>query len=336
VNAHDDTLDDDLVTVVVPARNEEASIGECLRSILAQDEHRLQVVVVDGESDDATAEIVRELREHDPRVELVRNPHRLIPHALNIGLAHARGSWLVRVDAHSTVEADYVRRLVDQLRSGGWGGVGARKDAVGTTPAGRAIAFALGSRFGVGDSHYHHATTSMVVEHIPFGAYPTRLLRELGGWDETFAVNEDFELDQRIRATGRELLLDPSVRIAWTCKQSIADLFRQYRRYGRGKADVMIAHPGATRPRHLVPPAFVLALASVLVLRRRDAAAAVLVPYAGAMALATVQGARDLPAASRGHLPGAFATMHVAWGIGVWEGLLRRAIAALYGRRGPD
>ena len=336
MTAPDDTLDDELVTVVIPARNEARSIARCLTSVLSQDEQRLQIIVVDGDSDDDTVRIVRDHMERDRRVELVHNPRRTIPHALNLGVAHARGAWLVRVDAHSTVPPDYVRRLVAHLRSGSWGGVGGRKDAVGTTPAGRAIAAALASPFGVGDSHYHHATSPMVVEHIPFGVYPTSLVRELGGWDESFTVNEDFEFDHRVRATGRKLLLDPHIRIAWTCRQSIPDLFRQYQRYGRGKADVMIAHPRATRVRHLVPPAFALALVAVAVLRRRSVSAAVLGPYAAATAIATMRASSDVPRESRRYLPFAFAAMHIAWGVGVWEGFLRRATHALYARRGQD
>ncbi len=61
------------------------------------------MIVVDGVSDDATADIVAEVAERDPRVELVVNPDRVIPMALNLGLARARGRWLVRVDAHSRI-----------------------------------------------------------------------------------------------------------------------------------------------------------------------------------------------------------------------------------------
>src|SRR5919106_2108778 len=80
---------EDLVTVVVPARNEDDGIAECLRSILAQDHRRLQVLVVDGRSEDGTRAAIQEAAGGDARVEVLDNPQRTIPHALNISLREA-------------------------------------------------------------------------------------------------------------------------------------------------------------------------------------------------------------------------------------------------------
>jgi succinoglycan biosynthesis protein ExoA len=315
---------DDLVTVLIPARDEQGSIAACLDSVLGQDRTNLQVVVVDGGSRDRTAEVVREYAGRDHRVELVENPRPGIPRSLNMGLAEARGRWLVRVDAHSTVPPGYVSTLVDHLQTGRWGGVGGRKDGIGATRTGRAIAAALASPFGVGGSRYHFATRVQEVDHVPFGAYPTSLLRELGGWDERLEANEDFELDYRIRKTGRRLLLDPSVSIAWRCQQSISDLFRQYRRYGRGKARVAHLHPGSLRPRHLGPPALIAvwAVAVVSTVWWPWFLAATTLPYALALVVGTALTAgRVRSPAALPTVTAAFAAMHVAWGIGFWQGV---------------
>jgi len=314
------------VTVIVPARNEEAFIGPCLDSILAQDEPSLQVIVVDGDSTDRTRQVVLAHAARDPRVELVQSGVPTIPGALNAALGAARGAWLVRVDAHATVPPGYVRGAVRHLRMGGWGGVGGRKDGVGVTPAGRAIAAALGSRFGVGDSLYHYGERPRTVDHVPYGAYPTALLRALGGWDERLVfANEDYELDWRIRREGRRLLFDPELSIAWLTRQSIRDLFLQYRRYGMGKADVARMHPGSVRPRHLAAPVLVawLAAAACLVPFRPRLAAAALAPYAAGLAVAGAGAARGLSdRRARVLLPAAFAAMHVGWGLGFWKSML--------------
>lgn len=321
-------MDQDLVSVVVPAYNEEASLGACLDAVLAQDHPVLQVVVVDGASEDRTAEVVQARMARDSRVELVQCSRQRIPASLNAGLARARGAWFVRVDAHSTIPPDYVRLAVERLREGRWGGVGGRKDAVGRTPAGRAIAVALGSRLGVGGSTYHHGTAVQEVDHVPFGAYPTELLRRLGGWDEGLEANEDFELDQRVRATGRPLLFDPRMVISWECRQSVPELWRQYHRYGRGKADVAVRHPRSLRGRHVLPPALVLYTAAAgLVAGRRPRSAVVMVlPYAAVVVAESGRCARQLPAPREAlWLPAAFVTMHLAWG----TGFLRQASSAL-------
>jgi succinoglycan biosynthesis protein ExoA len=313
-----------LVTVVVPARDEERSIGRCLDSLLAQTERDLEVLVVDGDSADATADIVGERAARDPRVRLLRNPRRTIPAALNVGLAAARGRWLVRVDAHSTVPPDYVRAVVAHLSTERWGGVGGRKDAVARTPVGQAVAAALGSPFGVGNSHYHHATAQREVDHVPFGAYPVALCRDLGGWDETITTNEDYEFDHRVRLAGRRLLLDPSLRIAWECRESLPALAKQYWRYGRGKAAVARKHPGSLQPRHLAAPVLVAGLVATGATagRRPLLPLALCLAYGGVLAAGTATAAPALAdPRSRRYLPGALATMHLAWGAGFWAGL---------------
>ena len=324
----DEVREEELVTVLVPARNEERSIVGCLESILGQDYGNLQVVVVDGVSTDATAELVQGLQARDSRVELVSVERRSIPASLNAGLVAARGTWLVRVDAHSTVPSHYVGRAVVRLREGSWGGVGGRKDGVGRTSAGRAIAAAMASRFGVGNSLYHHGTAETEVDHVPFGAYPVELVRRVGGWDERLSANEDFEFDYRLRQAGQRLLFDPALTITWESRQSVKDLLRQYYRYGRGKADVAVLHPESLRPRHMIPPAFVAyaAGAALVAATRPRRAAMMMFPYAAALTAASAITARQLDdPRARVHVPLAFLAMHVGWG----SGFLSRAPGAV-------
>lgn len=314
---------EDLVTVVVPARNEQDHIEACLDSVLGQTYRNLEVLVVDGASTDRTPEIVRDYAARDPRVHLLHNPRGIIPVSLNIAVAETRGRWLVRVDSHAAVPPDYVGRAVDHLRTGRWGGVGGRKDGVGRTPAGKAIAAAMASPFGVGNSTYHYGTEPQPVEHIPFGAYPVDLVRELGGWNEDLRVNQDFEFDWRVRLAGRQLLFDPALRIDWYCRQSVRDLFAQYRRYGKGKVKVAALHPASVRPRHLMAPLLVawLAMAALVGLRRPLVAALAVAPYPAAVAVATRRTAPNVGREARRHLPAAFAAMHLGWGLGFWEGV---------------
>jgi cellulose synthase/poly-beta-1,6-N-acetylglucosamine synthase-like glycosyltransferase len=320
--------------VIVPARNEEESIGACLRSILDQDHRHLQILVVDGRSEDATRAVVAEVAGGDDRVEVLDNPQRTIPHALNVALQSARGRWLVRVDAHSTVPQGYVTRAVAHLRSGRWGGVGGRKDAVAITAVGEAIAVVLGSPLGVGGSIYHHGEQVRTVDHIPFGAYPTALLEAMGGWDERLLANEDFELDHRLRLAGHELLFDPELRIAWRARQSLGALFGQYRRYGRGKALVAFKHPGSLRVRHLAPPLLVAGLALTPLFHRRTFGGLVLA-YAFFLVGAGAALSRRLEDRSaRRYLPGVFPSMHFGYGIGFWESLITESARRIRGLGG--
>lgn len=325
----------DLVTVAIPARNESAGIAALLDSVRRQTHRNLQILVLDGCSDDDTAAIVARVAEEDPRVELVTNPARVIPAAMNLALDHARGRWFVRIDAHCRVPEDYVERVVRHLRTGRWGGVGGRKDGRGHTSQGRAIAAVMGSPFAQGNSVYHYGDQAQTVDHIPFGAYPTALVREMGGWSPTQLVNEDFEFDYRVRSAGHELLFDPEIHIDWDCRQRVVDLFRQYRRYGAGKVQTLVRHPESVGARHLAAPAMVgaLAVAVPLLARRRTRllGAAVVAPYAALVAVGTARtvGQLDDPA-DRVWVPAAFVALHLGWGLGFWE----EALATAVGRGG--
>ena len=246
-----------VASIVVPIRNEVRSIDTTMGDIVAQTYDDLEILVVDGQSDDGTLDILERWAATDNRIRILPNPRRTAASGLNIGLAAAQGRWLVRIDGHVRIPADYVERLVDHLETDRWGGVGGRKDAVGSGPAAEAISAVLGSKWGVGGSLYHYADEPVEVDHVPFGAYPVALARKLGGWDERLVANQDFEFDARVREDGHRLLVDPAVATAWQCRERISDLGRQYFRYGRGKADVAALHPGSVHLRHLAPPALV-------------------------------------------------------------------------------
>ena len=311
------------VSVIVPARNEVSTIDRCLDSILSQRGCRMEVVVVDNGSSDGTTELLHARAAADPRVVVLSNPEPSIPASLNMALAAARGQWLVRVDAHSSIPPGYVSRAVSRLAEGRWTGVGGRKTAVAQSPTGKAVATVLNSRLAVGGSMYHYGTTESVVDHIPFGAYRTETVRRLGGWDEDVLNNEDFEFDQRLRALA-PLLFDPELEIQWNSRETVPQLFRQYRRYGRGKPGVVARHPGSTRLRHLGPPALVawLAAAAAVGLRRPAAGLIAMAPYAVAIGAASAAISRNAPAdADRRAVPAALVAMQVGWGLGFWEGV---------------
>jgi succinoglycan biosynthesis protein ExoA len=318
------------VTLIVPVRNEEASIADCLESLVRQSFRDFEIVVIDGLSSDRTVAIVEEFMERDPRIRVVVNERRLTQIALNVGLAEARGTFLVRIDGHSVAAPDYLERIVDHLKSEEFAGVGGTKLAVGgTSVMSRVIASALSSRFGVGGSIYHYAQETAWVDHIPFGAYRVDLLRALGGWDESLLANEDFELDYRVRRSGGRLLLDPKIKVYWKTSQTLADLARQYQRYGRGKAAVARLHPDSLKWRHLLPAAVFLTIAASV-----GTAAAVKrpwplladLPYA-AFLVASLGDANLRRSAGRSPwlVPAVLATMEMSWSWGFLRDIAKKS-----------
>jgi glycosyltransferase involved in cell wall biosynthesis len=105
------------VTILVPAKDEEANIADCLATLRSQDYPNLEIIVIDDRSIDRTAEIVERVADDDPRVHLVRVAE-LPPgwfgktHAMHVGAEHAQGEWLLFVDADCRQTPGSVRAAV--------------------------------------------------------------------------------------------------------------------------------------------------------------------------------------------------------------------------------
>lgn len=329
-----------LVSVLMPVLNEARHIETTITAVLDQRDVDLELIVLDGGSLDDTRAIVGSIA--DPRIRLLDNRGISIPNGLNAGLAAARGEFVARVDGHGTVEPDYLARGVARLAADPrLVGVGGLRTGTGSTPVGQAIALALSSPFGVGNSVNHYASEYQLTDHVSFGVYRAAALREIGGWDPGLAVNEDVDCDLRLLRAGGLLGFDPAMRLHWRSQESLLGLARQYRRYGRGKA-AMIRKNGvsAMRARHFVAPAMVAATAGTLAAAAvRPRVLALAVPYLAAVGVAARHTARDQRRVPMPALAGAFLAMHFGWGLGFWEGLAglapRRASGGVRSRFEP-
>jgi len=259
------TISPPTITVIIPALNEEARLGLLLDNLASQTKQPDEVFVIDGGSTDATREIA--ISNPNVEVKVLKNPHQRVPHGLNIGLAKASSDIVVRIDAHSTINDQYLELIAQNFSENPEaGGVGGVKIAKAETETGKTIAKVLSSKLAVGGSSYHYATEKSEVDHIPFGAYRKSVLKGLGGWDAAILVNQDYELDYRVRQAGHKLLLDPNIKINWHSRETLSQLFHQYHRYGQGKASVIRKHPTSIQPRHLLPAALIITLFMAMVI----------------------------------------------------------------------
>jgi succinoglycan biosynthesis protein ExoA len=326
------------VSIIMPVRNEAASLDATLASVCSQaTDLSIEVIVVDDHSTDSSRSIIERWLAQDERVRLVSNPHRGIPQALNRGLETARGRYFVRVDGHSIVPLHYVQAVLDHIRSGACEGAGGHKRAVGQGPFGRAVAAAHGSRFGIGNSKYHYSQRQELVDHIPFGAYVTERARAIGGWDEELRTNEDYDFDFRYQRAGGRLLFDPAIVFDWRVRETPARLAHQYYAYGRGKFRTLVRHPSSLHLRWLVPPMLVVSLATGILLSWTTPGRVFLAVVGGSYALFLVVGAAIL--GSRvgmrlaPHVVLALGIMHLSWGAGYLVSVGKAVLSRLPGFR---
>jgi succinoglycan biosynthesis protein ExoA len=328
-----------LVSVVVPARDEERSLDRCLASITAQRwrRDRLEVVVVENGSRDRTGAIADAWAARDPRIRVVVSGATNHAEAMNAGIRVARGEIIARIDAHSHVDRGYIAQVVAAFaRHPEAAAVGGPFLPVGETLRERVAGLARSSRLGVGGGYgADRVPDDHPVRSVQCGAYRRDALLAVGGFDPAMAYGEDEELNWRVRQRGFEVMLCPALRQLYRPRASLTGLWRQYWNYGRGRMRVLRKHPDFLAPRHLAPSALVIALAGL-------AAAGTVVPAAH-VALALVAGAWGAVLAgalftARGArwqerllLPAAVAGMHLAYGLGLLWTLAGRPSRAVRG-----
>lgn len=316
------------VCVLIPVRNEVANIRMTLEAVLHQrfPIARMEVVVIDGESDDGTRAVLDSLADDTHRIRILDNPIRTIPHGLNLGIAATSADVVIRVDGRCGIAPDYVEQCLELLASTQAGNVGGLARAHGHTAIERAIALAMRSRFGIGNSHYHYLEREEYVDTVYMGAFRRDVLSEVGGYDEELVRNQDDELNYRIRAAGYGILLSPRIVSRYTPPGSLLTLWKsQFYQYGFWKVRVIQKHPRSLQPRHLAPALLVAGLSasgasSALFRKRQLLAPAVL--YALAVITAASWTARRTPRLTP-VLSIVFPCMHLGYGAGFVAGLFR-------------
>ena len=318
------------VSVILAVRDEERYIARALDGVLRQSYpyDAVEILVVDGESDDGTREVVANLMLRDPRVRLLHNPLRRVAGGLNVGLRAARGDVVVRVDGHCVIPPDYLATCVRTLRGDAVDCAGGPVRAEGETPMARAIARAMSTPFGVGGASFRWADAAGEVDHLPFGAWRRDLFEVIGGFDETLVRNQDDELSDRLHRHGGRILMDPAIQVRYFSRTRLAGLWRQYLGYGFWKVRVIRKRGG--RPaslRHVVPAVFVCAalgtLTAAMLTNLWFLPACVLGPYALFLLAATAQSFASLHDRATLLVPCALATMHTAYGVGFLLALAR-------------
>ena len=309
------------VAGIMPALDDAAHIEAAITSFLDQDHPgELTIAVALGPSADGTDAVVEALAAVDERIVAVDNPSGRTAAGLNAALRAVDADVIVRVDAHCELPPGYVARAVDTLHRTGAANVGGIQRAEGTSPDQRAVARAMTSRFGVGDSQFHFGGDEGPTDTVYLGVFDGGALRAAGGFDETLVRNQDYELNWRLRQAGHQVWFDPSLSVRYRPRSSPTSLAKQYFQYGQWKREVLRRHPQSVKPRQLVAPATLLGIAAGLAGAATGRRWMLVAPAVYAAAVATASAADASSPSEAARLAGVYPTMHMSWGAGFLAG----------------
>ncbi len=246
------------VSVIMPIRNESVYITQSLTAILEQDYPPgcIQIIIVDGESDDNSIELIHNLSKTD-HLQIISNPLRIQAAGMNLAIRIAQGDIIVRVDGHTVIAPDYIRRCVETLAITGASNAGGSLHNKAETLTGRGIALASRSKFAI-PTAFRISSKAQYTDTVYMGAWPRCVFENVGLFDEHFMVNEDYEFNFRIRASGGSIYFSPEICSEYYGPESFHALAKKYFRYGASKPQTLLKHPKSLRLRHLAAPTFTL------------------------------------------------------------------------------
>ncbi|MBI5713659.1 MAG: glycosyltransferase family 2 protein [Chloroflexi bacterium] len=323
------------VSVIIPCRDEARFIRRCLDSIIANNYSKdmLEILVVDAMSEDGTRAIVEAYARRYPFIRLVDNPKRITPAALNLGIAQAKGTIIVRMDAHSEYFSDYLAKSVmhlEQSRADNVGGIRITKPSDSTFSA-KAVALVTSYPFGTSRSRYRFSSRGCFVDTVPNGAFRREIFDRIGYFNEELVRNQDNEFNARIISNGGSIFLSPEIKSYYYNQATIHGLLKQALITGMWNVSTVRINAAAFRWRHFTPFVFVTALLVLgpvaLLHSGAQFAFFILVSlYVSATAVSSLQiGLREgIEFAIL--LPVLFFLYHLCYGLGTWVGFLQMAV----------
>ncbi|MBS3918865.1 MAG: glycosyltransferase family 2 protein [Deltaproteobacteria bacterium] len=204
------------ISIIIPCRNERRFIGDCFQSIIDNDypKERLEVLVIDGMSEDGTRAVIESYARQYPWIRLIENPKKITPVALNIGIKNAKGEIILWMSAHNQYEKDYISRSVENLGQYGADNVGGIMRTLPRTDnfIGQAIVASLSHRFGVGNSYFRVQTDEPKwVDTVFGGCYRREVFDRVGLFNENLVRGQDMEFNLRLKKAGGKILLVPDI-----------------------------------------------------------------------------------------------------------------------------
>lgn len=255
------------ISLIIPIRNEEKYIKGCIESIINFDypKELLEVLFVDGMSEDATVNIIESYMEKYHYIRVLKNEKKIVPTAMNIGIKESSGDYICRLDAHAKYPIDYLIKLSKWSQKLDADNVGAvcTTDIKSQTDCSKAIQFVMSDKFGVGNSLFRVGVQEpLEVDTVPFGFYKKEVFDKIGLYDERLVRTQDLELNKRLKKYEGKIYLIPDVKCTYYTRENYKAFFKNRFETGRWiiLSSYLINSLKSISLRHMIPLFFILFL----------------------------------------------------------------------------
>ncbi len=229
-----------LVTVIVPAYNEEKALGKTIESLLKLSYPNIEIIIIDDGSTDRTLEVARSYAQNDA-VNIVTKPNGGKWDALNAGIKAAKGEFIVCIDADTLLDKNAIQHLIKHFRNPKIGAV-AGNVKVGNRSSLLTRLQALEYVVGINLHRRSEAyLQNVTVVPGPIGAFRASVLNKVGLFEgDTFA--EDADITFKILKSGYRTVYEPRAFAYTEAPKSMTSLAKQRYRWYRGSFQVLSKH----------------------------------------------------------------------------------------------
>ena len=253
------------VSFIIPVRNEEKYIEECINSLLSLDypEEKVEIIFAEGGSTDNTRKIIEEYAKKHENIKIIDNPTGNTAIGRNICIKNASGEMLMNFSGHAIASKNLLKVLALKLKElpENVAGVGCsnispeKQNFVGRVAGAAFLGFMAGSGIFMQNAVFKD---EKYVEHMAFTCYRKEIFEKVGLFDPEFWCGQDAEFDIRVKKAGYKILYTPETKVYHFKRDTVGGLFKQLYRYGIARAKMIKKHPDTLRIFHLFPSLFIL------------------------------------------------------------------------------
>ena len=329
------------LATVIPVLNEELHIQNCLSSLMTQtlssNEH--MIFVIDGGSTDSTPSLVEDMikesrNSNGPRIILLTNENKYVPHARNMALKHLPEeiTHVLEYNGHISSKPDHLLSLKSE-----WDRIAKQDSSIA----------ALGCKV-LGSTHKNTIVESFIDETLqnPLGGGPGQFstftkegktntpafalhlrsaLEAIGGWDESFITSQDSDLSMRLLKNGYTLYRTPLATVEMRRRSSLKSWYLMSHRYGFWRTKVLLRHPSRIVLREYFPLLGALVTIGLFLINIKWGLLP-LMAYASVLTLSGVYASRKGIFHLLG-VPLCLFILHTAFTIGLIDGSIRKGRA---------
>lgn len=252
------------VSFLIIARNAEKDLSYILQDVLVQDYplNNVEIILVDGKSEDRSLSVMTDFKHCHPdlTIKILDNPERILAAGWNKALSNSVGDILLRVDAHSRIPVDFIRKNVECITAGQKIVGGHRATIIPPGAYQQVISLAEISRFGAGGALYRNAGKPGYVDTLAHAAYSRHVFEVVGGYDERLVRTEDNDMHYRMRRAGFRFYYNPEIKSFHTARGNLRGLLKQKYSNGFWIGLTMGIQPKCFGLRHFIPLFFVVVL----------------------------------------------------------------------------